>query len=135
MISLDSINSRFKIGTRINFGFMTVLALLLVVAGVGYFGLNGSGNALHEYVRISDNSVKVRPRLPTCAATRSYADRRRRRQRVRDMTKTQTISRPSRPAPSTGTARDEDVALASQFTANFELIVKSRAERDRAVNG
>jgi methyl-accepting chemotaxis protein len=71
MISLDSINSRFKIGTRINFGFMTVLGLLLVVAVVGYFGLNGSLGALNEYVRISDNTLRVLEVeiSPTCAAT------------------------------------------------------------------
>src|SRR5882724_7148029 len=59
MMNLASLNSRFKIGTRINFGFVTVLALLVVVAAVGYSGLNGSRVAVQEYERISDNALKV----------------------------------------------------------------------------
>jgi len=59
MISLASLNSRFKIGTRINFGFLTVLVLLLVVSAVGYFGLDGSNRTFDQYVNTSDSSVRV----------------------------------------------------------------------------
>src|SRR5262245_5064238 len=59
MFNLASLNSRFKIGTRINAGFLTVLALLLVVSAVGYFGLKRSGDELDHYAHTSDNSIKV----------------------------------------------------------------------------
>jgi methyl-accepting chemotaxis protein len=144
MISLDSINSRFKIGTRINFGFMTVLGLLLVVATFGYLGLDGSRDALNEYVRISDSSLKV------METDRNLTNMRRNAlayvqtgdeaalKRVRDMGKTVHDDLAAIEAGTVNPERREMVkkivALASQFTANFELIVKARAERDRAVN-
>jgi methyl-accepting chemotaxis protein len=144
MITLASLNSRFKIGTRINFGFMTVLALLLVVAAVGYFGLGGSRYALDEYVRISDNSLKV------IEADRNLTNMRRNAlayvqsgdeaslKRVRDMGKTVRADLVSTEANTHNPERHEMlkklVVLVDQFTADFELIVKLRGQRDHAVN-
>jgi methyl-accepting chemotaxis protein len=144
MSVLASLNSRFKIGTRINFGFMTVLVLLLVVAAVGYLGLSGSSDALEEYVHISDNSLKV------METDRNLTNMRRNAlayvqsgdeaalKRVRDMGKTVHDDLAAIEAGTSNPERREMVkkivALASQFNSNFELIVKSRAERDHAVN-
>jgi methyl-accepting chemotaxis protein len=145
MSALANLNSRFKIGTRINFGFMTVLGLLLVVAVVGYLGLDGSLGSLNEYVRISDNTLRV------LEVDRNLTNMRRNAliyaqngdeaalKRVRDVGKT---VREEITAIEAGTRNPERLemmkklgGLADQFTSSFEQIVKSHGERDRALNG
>jgi methyl-accepting chemotaxis protein len=144
MSTLASLNSRFKIGTRVNFGFLTVLALLLVVSAVGYFGLSGSDEALREYARVSDNSIKV---LET---DRNLTNMRRNAlvyvqsgdeqalKRVRDMGKTVRDDLATIEAGTANQERREMLkkvsGLVDQFNSNFELIVKARTERERAVN-
>src|SRR5215467_6673975 len=59
MITLQGLNSRFKIGTRIRFGFMTVLALILLISTVGYFNLRRADDAMDQYADTSRTSVKV----------------------------------------------------------------------------
>jgi methyl-accepting chemotaxis protein len=144
MISLANLNSRFKIGTRINFGFLTVLVLLLVVSAVGYFGLDGSNRTFDQYVDTSDSSVKV---LET---DRNLTNMRRNAQvyvqngdeqalkRVRDMGKSVRDALASLVAETASQERRDVLkkiaGLADQFMANFEQIVNSRTQRDRAVN-
>ena len=144
MITLASLNSSFKIGTRINFGFLTVLVLLVAVAAVGYFGLNGSNVAVHEYERVSDGALKV------VETDRNLTNMRRNTlvyvqsgdeealKRVRDMGKTVRDDLVRMEAASTAQADREMIkkiaGLVQQFMANLELIVEARTQRDRAVN-
>src|SRR5262245_14504269 len=144
MINLASLNSRFKIGTRINFGFVTVLALLVTVAAVGYFGLNGSNVAVHEYERVSDGALKVvetdrnvtNMRRETLVYVQSGDDQA--LQRVRSMGKTVREDLAAMDAAATTDADREMIkkiaGLMQQFMANLELIVEARTQRDRAVN-
>ena len=144
MINLASLNSRFKIGTRINFGFVTVLALLVAVAAAGYFGLNGSNVAVHEYERVSDGALKgvetdrniTNMRRETLVYVQSGDEQA--LQRVRSMGKTVREDLAGMEAASTSEADREMVkkiaGLMQQFMANLELIVEARTQRDRAVN-
>jgi methyl-accepting chemotaxis protein len=141
---LASLNSRFKIGTRIAFGFLTVLVLLLVVSAVGYFGLDESRSALHEFERISDNSMKI------VETDRNLAVMRRSAlvyaqsgdevalKRIRETGKTVRDDLASVDAATTNPERREMLkkinGLVNQFTSSFEEIVRSRGERERAVN-
>ncbi len=59
MISLRKLNSDVRIGTRINAGFGAVLALMLLVAALGYFGLKTLGTSYSDYTRISGGVVLV----------------------------------------------------------------------------
>src|SRR5262245_57057705 len=144
MNALASLNSRFKIGTRINFGFLTVLVLLLLVAAVGYFGLHSADGTFDQYVHTSGSSIKL---LET---DRNITNMRRNAlayvqsgdeaalKRVRDMGKTVRDDLAAMEAATADPERRDMIkkiaGLVNQFMANFELIVQSRAERDRAVN-
>jgi methyl-accepting chemotaxis protein len=146
MISLANLNSRFKIGSRINFGFLTVLALLLVVSGVGYLGLKSLGAELDHYAHTSDNSIKVTETDRNLAYMRRNAllylqnGDQQALTRVRDQGKTVsediTTIRAGTNAKHTDRLEllDKLAGLVDQFKRNFELIVKARAERDHAVN-
>ncbi len=59
MSSLGNLNSRFKIGTRINGGFLCVLGLLTAVAATGFFGMRSSLNTFQEYTSVSENTGRV----------------------------------------------------------------------------
>lgn len=59
MISLRKLNSDVRIGTRINAGFGAVLALMLLIAALGYFGLKTIGTSYSDYARISGGVVQV----------------------------------------------------------------------------
>ena len=144
MINLASLNSRYKIGTRINFGFVTVLTLLVAVAAVGYFGLHGSRTALQDYEQISDGALKVVEtdrnltgmRRDTLVYVQSGDEQA--LQRVRSMGKTVRDELAGMEAAAT-TAADRDsikkiAGLVQQFMTNLELIVEARMQRDRAVN-
>jgi methyl-accepting chemotaxis protein len=146
MTALANLNSRFKIGTRINFGFLTVLALLLVVSAVGYFGLRSSGEELDHYAHTSDNSIKVTETDRNLAYMRRNAllyvqtGDEQALKRVRDQGKAvrEDIAKIRESTNARHTDRLELLAklsaLVDQFITNFELIVKARGERDHAVN-
>jgi methyl-accepting chemotaxis protein len=59
MPALRNLSSRLKVGTRIAIGFASVLALLAVVAGVGYYGLNTSDYNVRRFDRVSDAYASV----------------------------------------------------------------------------
>jgi methyl-accepting chemotaxis protein len=58
-MSINSIAARYKIGVRIYFGFICVLALLGVVAFVGSKGLIDGTAALNTYARVAENALLV----------------------------------------------------------------------------
>jgi methyl-accepting chemotaxis protein len=144
MSILASLNSRFKIGTRVAFGFLMVLVLLLVVSAVGYFGLDGSRDAFQQFERISDNSMKIVETDRNLAVMRRsalvYAQSGDETaiKRVREMGKSVRDDLAAVDAATTSPERREMLktisGLANRFTSSFEEIVKSRAERDHAVN-
>jgi methyl-accepting chemotaxis protein len=51
--------ANIKVGTRINLGFASVLALLLLVAGLGFFGLRSASDAFERYATIAHNTERV----------------------------------------------------------------------------
>jgi PAS domain S-box-containing protein len=57
MKMLESLNSRFRIGTRIAAGFFAIQALLAIVAAVAYFGLGNARSSHETYSTISSNSA------------------------------------------------------------------------------
>ena len=56
---LQSALARLRIGSRITFGFIIVLALLAGVVLFSFFALSGIRSSLDEYVRISENAMTV----------------------------------------------------------------------------
>jgi methyl-accepting chemotaxis protein len=144
MNALASLNARFKIGTRINVGFLIVLALLLVVAAAGYFGLSGAIATFNEYVHTSDSALRV------VEVDRNLNNIRRNVlsfvqngdeqsvTRVRDTTKTtrddlRTLVTETR-NPERREMTQRIAGLFDQYVANFDTLVRGRADRDRAVN-
>ncbi len=59
MSALSAINGRFKIGTRIGFGFSIVLALLIAVAGMSWNSMTGIQRAFMSFDTISDNAFAI----------------------------------------------------------------------------
>jgi methyl-accepting chemotaxis protein len=126
---------------------MTVLALLLVVSAVGYFGLKSSGDALDQYAHTSDNSIKVTEIDRNLAYMRRNAllyvqtGDEQALKRVRDQGKgvREDIAKIRAATNAKNTDRLELLnklsTLVDQFNNNFELIVKARSERDQAVDG
>ncbi|MFN3076176.1 MAG: methyl-accepting chemotaxis protein [Alphaproteobacteria bacterium] len=56
-MSLQSAMGQFNVGTRIYAGFLVVLALLAVVAGVSYNGIGRIDDGFDDYASISDNTA------------------------------------------------------------------------------
>jgi len=141
---MNSLNSRFKIGTRIAFGFLTVLALLLVVSVVGYLGLSGSSVALQRYAGTTDRSLKSLETDRNLTVMRRnvllYVERgdAQALKRARDMAKTIRADLATITADTTNAERREMLtkisAQVNQFTGNLDLIEQSRMARDHAVN-
>ena len=59
MSALRNLSSRFKVGMRVAIGFASILVLLCIVAGVGYFGLNESDINVRRLDRASDGYAAV----------------------------------------------------------------------------
>ncbi|NYZ17855.1 HAMP domain-containing protein [Azospirillum sp. RWY-5-1] len=55
----SSFSGRFKVGTRIYTGFGLILALLTVVAAIGYLALGSAQTGFDRYASISDNSLRI----------------------------------------------------------------------------
>ena len=54
MSALRNLSSRLKVGTRVAIGFASILVLLGVVAGFGYYGLSTSDANVKRFDRVSD---------------------------------------------------------------------------------
>ena len=59
MSALRNLSSRLKVGTRVAIGFASILVLLGVVAGFGYYGLNTSDANVRRFDRVSDAYAAV----------------------------------------------------------------------------
>jgi methyl-accepting chemotaxis protein len=144
MMLLTSLNSRFKVGTRINAGFGIVLALLLAVAGVGYLGLESSESTFEHYAVVAENTATL------LEADRSYVAMRRNVQlytqdgdeaslgRIKNqakvaLAKLDVVAKNAIVEERREAAR-QIAGQISQYLSNVELIVKSKPERDRLVN-
>ncbi|WP_029006887.1 methyl-accepting chemotaxis protein [Azospirillum halopraeferens] len=55
----SSLTGRFKVGTRIYFGFLMVLLLLMLVVAVGVNGLTGARSGFDRYAAVSNQSVAI----------------------------------------------------------------------------
>ena len=55
----SSLAGRFKVGTRIYFGFLAVLLLLVVVVAVGVRGLGAARDGFQSYAAVSNHSIQV----------------------------------------------------------------------------
>ncbi|WP_448207641.1 methyl-accepting chemotaxis protein [Azospirillum sp. sgz302134] len=55
----SSLAGRFKVGTRIYFGFLVVLLLLAVVVAVGVGGLGAARDGFRSYAAVSSHSIQV----------------------------------------------------------------------------
>ncbi len=55
-MSIDSLASRYKIGTRLYFGFGLILLLLVVLAFVGHLSLGRSADGFGEFARVGSNA-------------------------------------------------------------------------------
>ncbi len=144
MTLLTNLNSRFKVRTRINAGFGIVLALLLVVAGVGYFGIESSESTFEQYALVAENTASL------LEADRSYVAMRRNVQLYTQNGDEPSLGRIKTQAKAaldkldvvtkTGVGEERREAARqiagriSQYLSNVDLIVKSRPERDRLVN-
>ena len=59
MSALRNLGSRLKVGTRVTIGFASVLVLLCMVAGFGYYGLNAGEGYIRKFDKISDAYAAV----------------------------------------------------------------------------
>ncbi|GAA4251237.1 HAMP domain-containing protein [Azospirillum formosense] len=55
----SSLAGRFKVGTRIYFGFLVVLLLLAVVVAIGVRGLGVARDGFESYAAVSNHSIQV----------------------------------------------------------------------------
>ncbi|KAA0678765.1 methyl-accepting chemotaxis protein [Roseomonas genomospecies 6] len=55
----SSLAGRFKVGTRIYFGFLVVLLLLAVVVAIGVRGLGVARDGFESYASVSNHSIQV----------------------------------------------------------------------------
>ena len=143
MSLLSSLNSRFNIGTRINAGFAIVLALLLAVAAMGYYGLTSSGSTFDSYALLAKNTTLV------LEADRNVVGIRRNVLLYNQSGSEQTLTRLRDLANETKAKLAEMIRTGQslerregaqrvigqvdQYMTNFDVIVKSKPERDRLV--
>jgi len=58
-MNTSSVLGRFKVVVRIAAGFAVLLALLVLIAGIGAFGLDAAKESFKNYASVSDNSLNV----------------------------------------------------------------------------
>jgi methyl-accepting chemotaxis protein len=144
MLSFTRFNTHLKVGTRVTGGFAAVLVLLLVVAVVGYLGLDGGEATFGRYASVAANTVRVvdADRFLTglrrnaliylqSGTQQTLAATRERGQTLRELLA----------AAAEHTSSDERRAqltrirgMVDQYMTTFDQIVLKRGERERAVN-
>ncbi|PWC97798.1 methyl-accepting chemotaxis protein, partial [Azospirillum sp. TSO5] len=139
-----SFAGRFKVGTRIQVGFLLILALLALVAALGVRSLSTVEDGFTKYASVSDNSLRVSD------VDGSVSDMRRnvvnysfsgnnaliapiqtQQKKLGDMLRAirEATQDPARRANVDGMIQQFD-----SYTANFGRLVKARELRDRLVS-
>jgi methyl-accepting chemotaxis protein len=140
---LGNLNSRFKIGTRIGAGFLLVLALMLVVAASGYFGLRGALNGFQDYVAVSDTTDVVAEADRDFVAMRLnmqfyiHSSDEKSLARVRELSKEvrsgyETVAKGAK-LEENRTLAKQVVGQVDQYMAGFDAIVKNQTESNKMV--
>jgi methyl-accepting chemotaxis protein len=143
MISLRKLNSDVRIGTRINAGFGAVLALLALVAALGYFGLKSVGSSYSDYTRISGGVVQVSESDRNAVGLRRNLAAYVQNGDNQAIPRMNALADPIRASlnriANAGTANERRQMAQNinkqleKFMANVALIAKTRPERDRLI--
>ncbi|QCG97806.1 HAMP domain-containing protein [Azospirillum sp. TSA2s] len=139
-----SFAGRFKVGTRIQVGFLLILVLLALVAALGVRSLSTVEDGFTRYATISDNSLRISD------VDGSVSDMRRNvvnysfsgnnaliAPTQAQQTKLGEMLRAIREAtqdPGRRANLDRMIQQFDGYTANFGKLVKSREQRDRLVS-
>ncbi|AWK86221.1 methyl-accepting chemotaxis protein [Azospirillum thermophilum] len=138
-----SFAGRFKVGTRIYFGFLLILALLGLVVVVGVRALSSADAALTRYVGISDNSLRISDIDSTLAhmrrAVQNYSFTGSGEQIAIVKESQRTLGqelRAARDATSDPARRaniERMIQYFESYNANFGKLIETREKRDRLV--
>ncbi len=144
-MSLQTVVSQFKIGTRITGGFVIVLAMLSVVAGVGYVGLGQVEDQMEEYSRVSSNTQKalmierdfldLRRNVLSYAQTGDSAAEARSRELIQSIAAATEQTVKVMVSAERRKMLEEFGAQVAQYGKDFDRLAKARQLRDKAVTG
>ncbi|MBK1836522.1 HAMP domain-containing protein [Azospirillum sp. YIM B02556] len=139
-----SFAGRFKVGTRIQVGFLLILALLVLVAALGVRSLSTVEGGFTRYASTSDNSLRVSD------IDSSVADMRRNvvnysfsgnnaliapvQAQQKKLAELLRIARDSAQDPGRRALIERMVQQFDSYSANFGQLVKLREQRDRLVS-
>ncbi|HYD30284.1 MAG TPA: methyl-accepting chemotaxis protein, partial [Azospirillaceae bacterium] len=140
----NNILGRFKISARIVAGFATLLILLVLIAGIGAFGLESAKGRFINYASVSDNSLNVaeingavsdmRRNVISYAATGDV----KLAQRAREIQKSiadrlpKTIEATGNPERRANLERIK--TLFEEYKTNFEKVVPLRERREELIS-
>jgi methyl-accepting chemotaxis protein len=144
MFRFANLNSQHKIGVRIYAGFGIVLALLLLLATLGYFSLSSVRSTFEQYAFISRNTLQVAEVDRGLVSLRRNLREYIRTNSKESLDRTREVGKDARQvlgtlATTSFTAEQREQAqriLASldEFMANVEAIVKIQAEFNHVLN-
>jgi methyl-accepting chemotaxis protein len=139
----SSFSGRFKVGTRIYTGFLLILALLVIVAAMGYRALVTAEGGFSRYSSIADNSILVQDIAAEVGQMRrnvvafSYSGDAKAEQNVR------TIAAELRQmlkhaieatlSPERRQILESMTKIFETYAANFNTLAEIRRERDKLV--
>jgi methyl-accepting chemotaxis protein len=141
MPALKNIGSRLKVGTRVAIGFASILALLCVVAGFAYYGLNSGDGYMKRFDRISDAYAAV-------AKLQNAFEQMRRSvilygqnstpELVNDVHKFQALAeqhaaeaKAKIPAADRVQMLDKALGILGEYRKNFDVVVNAVTEKDK----
>ena len=143
MSFLSRFNTHLSVGSRIRIGFGLLLALLLGIAGTGHFGLTAGGEGLDNYVRISENAIRLQDIDSDFANLRReafvFADNGDEAIRARIIERRKSLAEAiaaSTAATSNADRRTKLTEAGKQFGeygANLDALFLRRAERQKAI--
>ncbi|HYH37130.1 MAG TPA: methyl-accepting chemotaxis protein [Azospirillum sp.] len=139
----SSFASRFRVGTRVYFGFLVILALLGALVAVGYRSLGSAEGGFDRYAAIADNSARVLEIAVDVGQMRrnvvaySLSGDPAAAQQVQEVQgRLRGALRTAVDATSNAERRrglERMTALFESYGANFGKLVESRRQRDRLI--
>ncbi|PWC44263.1 methyl-accepting chemotaxis protein [Azospirillum sp. TSO22-1] len=140
----SSFASRFRVGTRVYFGFLVILALLGAIVAVGYRSLGAAEGGFDRYASIADNSAHVLDiavdvgQMRRNVVTYSLSGDPAAAQQVQEVQgKLRAALRTAVDATGNAERRrglERMAALFEAYGANFGKLVEARRQRDRLVD-